>query len=152
MERKRYLRKELMALLSEKGWQKGWHILHIEVTGRPGHPMQPVLILQHRPHAPMGILVSDSIDNHLRTAALYAGQLNLPFLFAARATGFRQFQVREGGLSCRTDWLDWNAFPTPEELWRQSEAWAFHDYPKTTPQGGEPACPLNMGLSPIQDT
>ena len=135
-----------MALLSETGWREGWHILAGEVTVSPGHPMKPVLILQHRPHAPMGILVSDGIDHHLRAAALYAGQLNLPFVLATRANGFWQFQVREGKLSCRTDWLDWNAFPTPEELWRQAEAWAFHKNPKATPQGGETACPNNMGL------
>lgn len=152
MERQRFSLKKARPLLSEKGWQEGLHLRHAEISGIPGCPLRAVLILQHRPYAPMGILIPADEDINLKAAANYAGKLNLPFVLAARAGSFRQFQVQEGELTCRTDWLDWSVFPTPEELWRQSEAWAFHDRRRTGLPGGESACPLGMGLSSIHVT
>lgn len=152
MERQRFSLKKASTLLSEKQWKEEWHLRPGEISGIPGCSSQAVLILQHRPYAPMGILIPADEDINLKAAANYAGKFNLPFVLVARTGSFRQFQVQEEELTCRTDWLDWSVFPTPEELWRQSEAWAFHDRRRTGRQGGESACPLGMGLSSIHVT
>ncbi len=83
-------------------------------------------LLLYRPNLPLAVVEAKD-DSHpvgggMQQALGYAEALDVPFVFSSNGNGFL-FHDRTGGSSPIEKQIGLDAFPSPDELWRQYRAW-----------------------------
>ena len=83
-------------------------------------------VLFHKPNLPLAIIEAKDnsypIGGGMQQALVYAEMLDIPFVYSSNGDGFLEHD-RTGKGAVVERYLDLDAFPSPEELWRRYCAW-----------------------------
>jgi type I restriction enzyme R subunit len=104
---------------------KGQIIVRGRMTTR-GESKRADYILFHKPNLPIAIIEAKDnsypIGGGMQQALVYAEMLDIPFAYSSNGDGFLEHD-RTGKGPVVERYLDLDAFPSPEELWRRYCAW-----------------------------
>jgi type I restriction enzyme R subunit len=104
---------------------KGQIIVRGRMTTR-GESKRADYILFHKPNLPLAIIEAKDnsypIGGGMQQALVYAEMLDIPFAYSSNGDGFLEHD-RTGMGAVVERYLDLDAFPSPEELWRRYCAW-----------------------------